>query len=468
MNLLNLRLEWTLIRYELLLLSRAPAFRPLCAFLVIALSLSAWNGDNWVRTLDTTRQHMLQEQEQRWQTHVEDARRFEEGTLDPGFSDPLNAYTLYGWTPWSSQMESRRLAYLAVGQSDLHLSYRITSPAQPNPLGHHSEIQNPSTLVLGRFDVARCVTLVLPLLLMVLVLPTTEETNGPLGHLIDVQSGAMPRAFLRRTIVRWASFCALTGGLIVALTAIFSPRAFMEEPANLVFAVVASAAYLSTWAALALGSSLLGWSGTRSAMASALVWFAACLIAPAAVDGVATSRAPHPDALLELLEERAQDLRLADRTDLASELAAELDAADPLPSSTNIASRVEHMRRLRNSREDALATLRDARDSAARGLATLLPPLLTQRLLHQASGTDTQSFLAYEAFHRGVGESRVRITLPALFRGEDSGLLERRAVETFVSPSTLGDEALPSTSLSTFCLLVPGLLVAFWSVRKRS
>ncbi|MEM9407343.1 MAG: hypothetical protein AAGA81_15005 [Acidobacteriota bacterium] len=457
--------ECRLFRHEIVLLVRSPAFWPSLILTAVAISLAAWNGSRWTNHLAEVQERMTLEQESRWRAHREDAVKFEQGTLDPAYSDPTDRYTLYGWTPWASRLEQRRLAFLAIGQSDIRLSYRITSPAVPNALGHQSEIQNPSAVVLGRLDLARCVTLVLPLLLLPLLLTSSSETSGALSHLIEVHSGSARLTFLRRIFARWCCFCGIAGLLGLALVAILSPGSFIDEPLGLLIALVASGGYLSTWAAVGLATTLQGWSGTRSAMAYALLWFTACFLAPASIDRIAKARGPQPASPLQVLEQRVQDRKLGTRPSLAADLAAELGATAPLPDMTNLAARVENIRRENRKREVASAHQLKETNSRALALARFVPPLLAQRILQHVAGTDAQSFLAFEASHRAMGERRVERTLPALFRGEDSNVLDLRPVESFLPPPDSSIST--STVLSLLYLVLPAGLVSLWSVRSR-
>ncbi len=197
------------------------------------------------------------------------------------------------------------LAPLSVGQSDLYPYYfQVSTNSKQSFLNTH-ELENPSNLLSGRFDLAFVVVYLLPLLILALSydLLSSEREQGTMAMLLSqplpLWTLALGKIALRALVVLALALGFSLAGYTAAGGALASMDALL-----LWMAVVA--AYSLLWFGLAVAANALGKGSATNAMLLAGIWLVVVVITPAAVNLVVTTSYPIPSRV-----ELVQALRTA-------------------------------------------------------------------------------------------------------------------------------------------------------------
>lgn len=174
------------------------------------------------------------------------------------------------------------LASLVIGQSDLYPYYALVTTANRQSALAHDEIENPTHLMSGRFDLGFVVVVLYPLVILALGynLLSGEKEQGTLVIVLSQPVG-------RRTLVLGK---VLARGLaVVGLAVAISIGGYLlaggpttgDGLTRLGLWLAVVAAYGAFWFALAVAINALGRSSATNALALAGTWFLLVAVVPA-------------------------------------------------------------------------------------------------------------------------------------------------------------------------------------------
>jgi ABC-2 type transport system permease protein len=327
----------------------------------------------------------------------------------PPYRDPRNA-AFMGGGPAARVMtlSPAPLALAAVGQSDIFPPVVKVTTGSKDSFLFADEIENPAHLSIGSTDLAFIVVYVFPLVILALTfnLLAGEREQGTL---------AMTLAAARRTGAALAGkFCARTLTPIVATLMIVALGVGLFADAN----TLASTDFLRLmaiivlyglfWAALAAVVDGMGRSSAFNALTLVGVWAALALIAPAAINSLASFIHPAPSRIDMTLAARAASTDADKARDAA--LARYMDEH---PGEKRGSAREGTLRRLAVQEaafrrvEDVIAA-HDAQLEKRRALVDrssfLSPTLLAYGALADVAGTSDARYAGFldriAAFHR--------------------------------------------------------------------
>jgi ABC-2 type transport system permease protein len=268
---------------------------PLFALLI---GFGIYNGSSWARFQKTTLEAVKQEERDRFAKAIAECAAIEQGAQPAStFSDPRLPSVAAGRTgPRYALAPPAPLATLSVGQSDLYPYYfKVTSQSKQTFISN-DEIENPTNLLAGRFDLAFVIIYLYPLLILALSynLISAEREQGTLAMM-------MSQPVSLRTVA--AGKIGLRAMVVWALAAGFSVTGFLLSGAassaegawpRLLLWIAVVAGYGSFWFALAILVNAFGRNSATNAMALAGVWLVLALLLPALLNVAVTTIYPVP------------------------------------------------------------------------------------------------------------------------------------------------------------------------------
>jgi ABC-2 type transport system permease protein len=277
--------EWRALRADRVLWLIVPLF-------ALIIGYGVYNGASWVRFQKATLQTAVAEEAARYDKAKQEIMA---GKAGSPFRDPKFASVASGRTaPRYAILPPAPLAALSVGQSDLYPYYFKVTQQSRQTFVNNDEIENPSNLLAGRFDLAFVIIYLYPLLILALSynLLSAEREQGTLAMMM-----AQPIAL--RTFV--TGKVLLRAGVVLALALGFSLIAFLLSGASftgafwrLLMWIGVVAAYGAFWFALALIVNAFGKSSATNALALAGLWLVFVVIVPALLNVAVTTAYPVP------------------------------------------------------------------------------------------------------------------------------------------------------------------------------
>jgi ABC-2 type transport system permease protein len=268
---------------------------PLFALLI---GYGLYNGYSWTRFQQTTLESAKQEERERFARAKAEVTSIEQGAQPASaFSNPrLPSVASSRTGPRYALAPPAPLAALAVGQSDLYPYYFKVTSQSKQTFTANDEIENPTNLLAGRFDLAFVIIYLYPLLILALSynLISAEREQGTLAMMmsqpVSLRTFASGKAGLRALVV-------------LALAAGFSLAAFLLNGAGLsaegawsrlLLWMAVVGAYGAFWFALAILVNAVGRNSATNAMALAGMWLVLALILPALLSVAVTTIYPVP------------------------------------------------------------------------------------------------------------------------------------------------------------------------------
>ena len=202
------------------------------------------------------------------------------------------------------------LAELAVGSADLRPAKAdIAAVGRADDMFRFYQVDNPTLLALGRFDLAFVVVYLVPLLLlgMTYSVLSADKESGSLALLLAQPLTASQVAWARITLRT-----LLVAGTVIAgsLTAwlIFAPQPVSPEAgARLLAWMGLTAAYCGFWGALAGLAAARNRSSENSALTLLLGWAVIALLLPAVIGITVQTISPTPSRLDYVTAARAAE-----------------------------------------------------------------------------------------------------------------------------------------------------------------
>jgi len=270
-----------LLRLELRLLARERAAHVLLALFAASLAYGLWNGSRLAQRQRDVTAPLAQAAEQ-FQAQVRDA--LSRQAVDPKAVAGRGALALLPPAP---------LPLLAAGQSDLSpghetvVLWRLAAAADAR-----SELENPSHLLAGRFDLAFVLVWLYPLFLLALVydLMAGDRESGTLR--LALAQGVAPW--------RWMACRALARALpVFALALLGTLAAGFAGDGNgvaspLAFALAVVLGYGLFWVSLAVAVNAVARSAAGAATALGAVWVLLVLVLPTLLNVAVETLYPTP------------------------------------------------------------------------------------------------------------------------------------------------------------------------------
>lgn len=297
------------------------------------------------------------------------------------------------------------LGDFAIGATTLHPSMTEITPwsNSVNLFGEY-EFANPTTLALGRFDLAFVAVVIIPLLMIVVsfdVLAADRESGRlRLGaaQRADRSSGVFARLLVRNGAI-WAGFAATLVFALIASPSVMSADRVAHFAAWTAICLV----YFSFWVAVIAAAVAWIRRGDAAAAVLAAAWALLVFALPGLTAGTADFLNPPPARLAYLSEMRAAQGAAEREADRLTEgflrdhptLTVSDEEVPGYFRSAFLANR-ETERRTAGILEDFVRSA-DARRAIADRAQYLSPPLIVHRALVAVAGADIDRMLAFKA-----------------------------------------------------------------------
>lgn len=404
----------TILRWECRALRRDRAFQLASGLAVAALAGALINGAAWhgrLAALETSAAAVDAELAARSRALAAELDRAPDPRIGPT-RDPRNAY---GFAHFQMQhaiaLPPTPLAVLATGQSDLLPQSLPLNPGPPPGLLGSAEPENPRRLLVGAFDAAFVVVMLLPLFVIAITcgLIAGERERGTLPLVLS-QPVTLRAFVLGRLAPRMLAGVALLAVLalgFVLVSRVSAPLTASLFPRLGLWLVVAFA-YVAFWFALSLVVATGRGSTALHALVLATAWLALVVVLPAGINLAVATLRPVPSRLELILAQRAATDRIS--AEAGRLLAAYYDDHPEFAPRAGAATEYSEIRFITNEHLDralapVLARFEDrlARQQAlVAKLALLSPALLAQTALADAAGTGAdrhRAFLRQAAAH---------------------------------------------------------------------
>lgn len=303
------------------------------------------------------------------------------------------------------------LAFAAIGMRDVSPYILRVRALGLEAQIYDGDVFNPELALPGRFDFSFLLVFLAPLFVIALFhdLVSGEREAGR-ERMLSALPGAR-RLWLRRVALRFGILFA-----VVVLPFATAAMASGAAAGSIVLIVLASAAYLLFWIALALLVGRLAWSSVANAATLAACWLVLTLVLPTLAHVTINSAVPVDQGAEIALAQRekvnaaweipredtmrqfyANHPKWANSPPLGPDFHYKWYLAFHQVGDESVADRVQAYR----------AGL-EQRDGAARTLGWVLPPVGLQALLTRLAGTDLRAQLAYQDrirdYHRRLRE----------------------------------------------------------------
>jgi ABC-2 type transport system permease protein len=266
---------------EIRLLARERAAWVLVALFAASLTYGIWNGSQVAQHNRETATSLVENVET---VHEKLGERIATQPMDPRELFRANFFAVLPPAP---------LAVLATGQSDLSPGHESVFVGKLNaPADSRSELENPSHLLAGRFDLAFVLVWLYPLFLLALVydLMAGDRETGTLR--LALSQGVAPFGWMARRAVARA-----LPVLILALLATIVAGALSgsnETGTRLALALAVVLVYGLFWMALAAAVNTVSSSAASAATALGAGWVALVLVAPTLLNVAVETLHPTP------------------------------------------------------------------------------------------------------------------------------------------------------------------------------
>ena len=328
-------------------------------------------------------------------------------------------------------------AYAAMGQRDSQpWKHRIRMLALEGQI-YESDVGNPSTALIGRFDFAFLIAFILPLVLIMLLYDLrTSEKNAGRHELLEATIGQPFSLWLLRALVRISGlFLCLIIPLIIA--GIIAGTA----PSKLLLASFLIFVYIIFWGALCFA--IAAWRKSSSVILMTLisVWVATAVILPAGGRLAIDRLVPVPSGADILMLQRET---VNDAWDLPREIT--MDAFfNRYPQWSNyqkVTSSFEWQWYYAFQEVGDLTTQqltqsyqkgRIQRDKFASWVALLCPPVWLEQTLQTLAQTDKQAMITYENKVRDFHRQLKNFYYPKFFSNKDFNISELKKLPVYMA-----------------------------------
>lgn len=451
----------------------------IAAITIVAVGLGLWNGTRWVRFQQDALALVATEERERYATlTTEIAAQARSGARVSPFADPGNPSTFAGRRGVrSAGLPPAPLGAFSIGQSDLLPSSLQVSMETRDVAAATSEIENPSRLLVGRFDLAFVVIYLYPLLILGLTynLLSGEREDGTLALVLSqpVTVGTLVAA---KVTVRMALLFALIVGTALLATAVgvLTQGAGPGLVVRAALWTLAVGAYGAVWFALAVAVISLGRASASNATLLASAWLLLVVLVPALLNVLVNALYPVPSRvqLVQAVRE-ASDAANA----RGSALLARYFEEHPELAGGDVAAAANDMAAIRLAVSEAVAhdvrpvlqtyeRQRQRQERLVEQARVLSPALLMQDALNDIAGTGTARYRHFLAeVDRFQAAWRAHFSPLIVSRGRVSTL---DAVPTFSYRDEEESAVVRRVGQAVIGLLIPAALLGWLGLRRLS
>jgi len=391
----------SLVRIEILLIKRSPAWWAICLFCTTLIAFTTLHGAAQHRNAMENRSAMLDAETQRLASQQQLARDVLQGKAttfpwtDP--TDPERAGSRIGTR--YAEKTPYPLEFAIIGQSDLLPPMLLVSTNPFQQWAHQHELENPTHLLHGRFDLGFVIVFLFPLAAILLgsTVISRERDRGTLD-MIRSQGMSLRKILLLKISIRWFVFNSIIVAALILFSCIAMPWQTLTTAhalADIALLCIISSAYILAWFCIGgIAISYLKGTGFTTGIL-ATTWLALLVFIPAILNLLFTTLAPTPSRFTYVNEMRAA-------TDSANAAAAESlhqfyhdhpeffpglghdDIHEYLSESTAVMLKVEqHLEPVLKEFEQA----RNQQNSITNKTAILAFPILIHKALNDLAGT---------------------------------------------------------------------------------
>lgn len=420
--------EWRSLRADRTLWIIVPLF-------ALIIGYGVYNGVSWARFQRATLDAAAAEERERYaQARREIVEIEKNGREVSPFSDPRLPSVASGRSGTRYvQLPPAPLSALSVGQSDLYPYYFKVSRQSKQTFTANDEIENPTNLLAGRFDLAFVVIYLFPLLILALSynLISAEREQGTLAMMMSqpvaLRSFVTGKIGMRAMVVFLLAIGFSLAGFLLGGVKLTAEGTWWR----LLWWIGIVAAYGAFWFALAVAVNAFGKSSATNALMLAGLWLFFVLLAPSLLNVAVTSVYPVPSRV-EMIQ--ATRRASAEATAKGSQLLAkyfedhpELTAsgkADPTDFYTRSIATQEETERLVQPVVDHFDRQVIGQQSLVDRFRFLSPAVVAQSALNDVAGTSIARYRHFIAlvddFHQTwKSYFNPRIVQKARFGAED-------------------------------------------------
>jgi ABC-2 type transport system permease protein len=461
--------EWRNLRADRTLWVIVPLF-------AVIIGYGVYNGASWAQFQRATLDAAANEERERYAQARREITEIETSgkTVSP-FTDPRLASVASGRSGMRyAQLPPAPLAALSVGQSDLYPYYFKVSRQSKQYFTTNDEIENPTNLIAGRFDLAFVIIYLFPLLILALSynLISAEREQGTLAMMMS-QPVAL-RSFVAGKIgVRAIVVSLLTIGFSLAGVLLGGVRLTADGAWwRLLSWIGIVAAYGAFWFALAVAVNAFGRSSATNALMLAGLWLVFALLAPSLLNAAVTSVYPAPSRV-EMIQ--ATRRASAEATAKGSQLLAkyfedhpELTAggkADPADFYTRSIATQEETERLVQPLIDHFDRQVIGQQSLVDRFRFLSPAIVTQSALNDIAGASVARYRHFLELVEDFHQSWKSYFNPRIVRKERFGAEDYDRFPNFAFREEPSGAVAGRVAVGLIGLLLPALIIGWLSLR---
>ena len=294
-------------RYDWLLLKSNRTLLLSFLLLLFFVGFALWNGAAHVRFQEQTAQAIQETEAANYSKIFQDVKQIEQGQAYKGvyWLDPTTPFAI-GYSKGSRYpiLPNAPLSLVSFGQSDLMPYYHQVTMNKKQALYHGEEIENPSILYNGNFDLNFVIIFLLPLLIMALTynIVSSEKEQGTLALLLsadtDFRRIVLDKYIFRFLLLNAAFISVVMVGLLIAGVNL------AQTVGSLGYLFLVTLLYTAFWFGL---SFLVNSFGKNSGYNSVILvgsWLVFALLIPALLNVSATSFHPLPSRMLQITKSR--------------------------------------------------------------------------------------------------------------------------------------------------------------------
>lgn len=403
-----MRHEWRLLVADRTLWVIVPLF-------ALLIGYGVYNGLSWVRFQRATLDAAQEEERARFAKAKAEVAAIEQGGKPASaFANPRLPSVAAGRTgPRYALLPPAPLAALSVGQSDLYPYYFKVTTQSKQTFTTNDEIENPTNLLAGRFDLAFVIIYLYPLLILALSynLLSAEREQGTLQMLmsqpVSLRTFVTGKIGLRALVVLALAIGFSLAGFLFGGVSISAEGAWLR----LLLWVGIVAGYGAFWFALSIAVNAFGKSSATNALALAGLWLVFVLLIPSLLNVAVTAIYPVPSRV-EMVQ--ATRRASAEATARGSQLLAKYLEDHPELTAGKEADASDFATRtlvIQSETERLIQPVLEHFDQQTLGQQTLVgrfrflsPAIVTQAALNDIAGTGLARYRHFlrlvDAFHQ--------------------------------------------------------------------